>query len=434
MITFGTINISPNTYTIVAGQTKTFTASGGIPPYSWSSSNPTVASIDNSGLLMAHKSGVIQLHVTDNVGASGTSGNITVYDTWVSVPSVNATLGSVYDMPVSIGPIPVGEEIYSIQGTIGFKTPELSAVDIITTGTLTNGWTFAKNISGNTITFAGAGTTGIPNQGVLFKIRFQLNPELTSGEFAYVNFNNLMLNEGTPSPLKQNGGITGTSGIIVQLKAFLQGPYEYVAMSTDLNPWHIPQNQPYYISPWLYSGPESFWAIPNAEVTDWVLVELRQTMGGAATATPATTIARQAALMLNNGTITAVDGISNLIFGFTPSANLYAVIWHRNHLGVMSSIPITPSGGIYSYDFTTAASKAYLNGQVGLGGGKYGLYAGNADGNGTINLSDITGKWDPLAGRSGYYGGDMDLDSQVNNIDKNDFWVPNNGQGDQVPD
>ncbi|MCB0806623.1 MAG: Ig-like domain-containing protein [Bacteroidales bacterium] len=434
MITLPNLSISPATYTIVAGQTKSFSVSGGIPPYTWTSTDPSVASIDNTGLLTAYKSGVIQLHVTDNVGATGNSGNISVYDTWVGVPTVNSTLGSVYDMPVSIGPIPAGQQIFSVQGTIGYDTPELTVVDIITTGTLCSGWTFVKNISGNTITFAGAGTAGIATQGVLFKLRFQLNPDLTNGEFAFVNFNNLMLNEGIPLPLLQNGGIIGTGGIVVDLKALLQGPFETSSMTTDLNPWFISQSQPYSNTPWFYTGSESFWVIPNASVTDWVLVELRQTTGAASTATPATMVGRKAALILSDGTITAVDGSSDLIFGFTPSANLYVVIWHRNHLAVMSSVPLTSNGGIYSYDFTTAASKAYLNGQVSLGGGKYGLYAGNADGNGTINATDITGKWDPSAGKSGYFGGDMNMDTQVNNPDKNNYWLPNNGIADKVPD
>lgn len=434
MITYGNININPNTYTIIAGQTKQFTASGGVPPYSWSSSDNSVASIDVSGLLTAHKSGVVQLSVVDNVGATGTSGNITVYDTYVSMPSVNATLGSLYDMPVLIGPIPAGEDIYSVQGTISFKSPELTAVDIVTTGTMTSGWSFAKNISGNTITFAGAGTSSFNSPGVMFKVQFQLNPELTNGEFAYVNFNNLLLNEGIPDPQLINGGITGVGGIVLNLKAFLEGPFQTSSMTTDLNPAYISHGQPFNTPPWNYSGSEYVGVIPNSNVTDWVLVELRQTTGGAATATPATIIGRQAAFILNNGNIVATDGLSNLVFGVTVTSNLYVVIWHRNHLGIMSSVPLTLSGGIYSYDFTTAASKAYLNGQKNLGGGYYGMYAGDADGSSQVNASDISPKWETDAAKKGYFGGDMNMDSQVDNKDKNDVWFPNNGAGDQVPD
>ena len=100
----------------------------------------------------------------------------------------------------------------------------------------------------------------------------------------------------------------------------------------------------------------------------------------------------------------------------------------------MSASSLTLSGGIYSFDFTTALSKAYLNGQLSLGGGNYGMYAGNADGNSTVNTSDISLKWNLQAGESGYKTADMDLNSQVNSQDKNDIWLPNDGEGSQVPD
>lgn len=434
MITYANIYLSPTTLTIVAGENQHFTASGGVPPYNWSTSDPTVASIDGAGILTALKSGIIQVTVTDNVGASKTSGNINVYDTYVSLPHVNGSLGTLYDMPVLISVVPAGQEIFSIQGTISFLSPELAAVDIITTGTSTSGWAFAKNISGNTITFAGAGATSFTNPGAMFKVRFQLTGDLTNGEYAYVNINNILLNEGIPLPLTVNGSITGTGGVVVSLNAFLEGPYNGSAMSTDLNPWNLPLNQPYNAAPWSYPGTESVGAIPNANASDWILVELRDTPGGAATATPGTRIARQAGFILNSGRIVSTDGISNMIFGVSVTNNLYAIVWHRNHLGIMSAIPLTFGGGLYSYDFTTTASQAYLSGQINLGGGNYGMYAGDADGNGIINMDDISIRWSSEAGNNGYHGGDMDMDGNVNNLDKNDVWLPNNTIGDQVPD
>ena len=204
-------------------------------------------------------------------------------------------------------------------------------------------------------------------------------------------------------------------------------------MNRDLNPWLIPNSQPYGTAPWNYYGGESFGAVPNGNVVDWVLVELRETAGGAATAVPGTMISRQVGLLLNNGDIVGTDGISNLIFGVAIANNLYAIIWHRNHLGIMSATPLTLGGGIYSYDFTTAAGQAYLSGQVNLGGGNYGMFSGNADGNGYINATDLI-IWAIDAGKSGYYRGDRDLNSQVNSQDKNDVWLPNITIIDQVPD
>ncbi|MBC8489706.1 MAG: Ig-like domain-containing protein [Bacteroidetes bacterium] len=434
MITYSPIYITPNTWTMMAGESKQFVASGGVPPYNWSTTDPVVATIDGAGILTAHQSGVIQVVVTDNVGTVKSSGNVTVYDCYVTLPHVNASLGSQYDMPVLISSFPVGQTIYAVQGSISCESPELEILDLITSGTLTNGWTFAKSIVGNAITFAGAGTVPFTTSGAMFKIRFQLTPDLTSGENAWVNINDFMLNEGFPVPTLQNGSITGYGGIILNLTANLEGPFNGTDMNTDLNPWLIPNNQPYNTSPWNYGGGESFGAVPNGDVVDWVLVELRETAGSAATALPATMIARQAALILNNGDIVGTDGISNLVFGVAVFDNLYAIVWHRNHLGIMSSVPLVIGGGIYSYDFTTSASQAYLSGQKNLGGGEYGMFAGDADGNGDVHQDDINNVWTSDAGKNGYYPGDMDMNSNVNNQDKNDVWLPNNGTGGFVPE
>ena len=164
------------------------------------------------------------------------------------------------------------------------------------------------------------------------------------------------------------------------------------------------------------------------------MVELRETAGGAGSATPATTISRQAGFILNNGRIVATDGISNMIFGVAVTNNLYAVVWQRNHLGIMSAVPLTFGGGLYSYDFTSAAGQAYLSGQLNLGGGNYGMYAGDADGNGEVHQDDIDLRWSIEAGGNGYFGGDMNMNGQVNNQDKNEVWLGNNGQSSLVPE
>ena len=107
-----------------------------------------------------------------------------------------------------------------------------------------------------------------------------------------------------------------TTGINVNLKAFFEGPFNGAEMTTSLNSL-LPLNQPYNTAPWDYSGTESIASVPNANVVDWVLVELRETTGDATTATPSTVIARQAGFILNNGTIVKTDGISPLRFDVT---------------------------------------------------------------------------------------------------------------------
>ena len=69
-----------------------------------------------------------------------------------------------------------------------------------------------------------------------------------------------------------------------------------------------------------------------------------------------------------------------------------------------------------------------------LGGGYYGLYAGDANGNGQIQNNDSETYWAVQNGQSGYKEGDYNLNAQVQNNDRETYWAPNNGIGTQVPE
>ncbi len=84
-----------------------------------------------------------------------------------------------------------------------------------------------------------------------------------------------------------NGRIIITGSTVLNLKVFLEGPYVNDEMAPYLNaPGVLPLSQPYNIAPWYYQGSESVISIPNNNIVDWILVELRETLGGAATAGP----------------------------------------------------------------------------------------------------------------------------------------------------
>lgn len=232
--------------------------------------------------------------------------------------------------------------------------------------------------------------------------------------------------------------ITVTDGaIIISLKVFLGGPWSAGQMATTLNgAGFLPLSQPYFGAPWYYTGTETVAAIPNPDVVDWVLVELRETPGDATTATGSTSIGRQAAFLLKNGDVVGMDGSSGLSFLATITENLYAVVWHRNHLGIISSNPLQETGGVYAYDFTTSSAQVLggITGYSELEPGVWGMAGGDGNSDGQINNGDKIDVWTTQAGSSGYLQGDFSMDSQVNNGDKNDVWVPNTGKGGQVPD
>lgn len=226
------------------------------------------------------------------------------------------------------------------------------------------------------------------------------------------------------------------SGFSLPLKVWLEGPFTGSAMGANLNGLpDFPMNQPYSGPPWNYPGAESISSIPNPGIVDWILVELRDAPD-AASAGSSTTIGKQAAFLLSNGMVTGMDGYGPPNFSLTVASNLFVVIRHRNHLGVLSNFPLTFNGSTYSYDFSAGELQVY-GGALGhkqIATGIWGLAGGDGDALGQINNGDKNEVWSPQAGTSGYKAGDFSMDSQVNNLDKNDIWVPNSGKGTQVPD
>jgi hypothetical protein len=222
--------------------------------------------------------------------------------------------------------------------------------------------------------------------------------------------------------------------LTVDLAAFLEGPFNVTDMSTDLNTGGVlPLAQPFNTTPWSYNGTESVDTVPAGSV-DWVFLELRDA-ADAASATPATVFARQAAFVMNDGTIVSTDGSSDPVFTGSLTQNLFVVIYHRNHLSVMSATAVTKSGGVYPYNFTIGETQAYggANGHKQVGPRTWGMIGGDSDANGTIEAADKT-VWAGQAGTTGYKSGDLNMNTQVDNVDKNDVYVGNKGSSSQVPE
>ncbi len=222
----------------------------------------------------------------------------------------------------------------------------------------------------------------------------------------------------------------------VNVKLYLEGPYNQTAQLMEQglnNSGLVPLNQPYNTSPWNYSGIETVTTVPPLAV-DWVLVELRDAPD-AASAASGTIIARQAAFINNDGFIVSLDGSSFPLFNTTPYDNLFVVIWHRNHLGIMSAYPLVESGGVYDFDFSTDITQVY-NGSLGykeIVSGVFGMAGGDANADGDINATDKT-LWTNDVGTKGYKAADFNMDVQVDNQDKNDTWIENGSYSTQVPD
>jgi uncharacterized protein (TIGR02145 family) len=224
-------------------------------------------------------------------------------------------------------------------------------------------------------------------------------------------------------------------GIRLNLKAFLEGPYAAPQMMSLLNlNNYIPLHQPYDTLPWGYYGNENVLSIPNSDIIDWVLVELRETDGNASTATTDKVKMRQAGFIYKDGNISSVNIENTLWFDLNLTQNLYVAIFHRNHLGILSAYSLTSSGNEYFYDFTNSIDKTF-NGELAqkeLSPGVFGMISADGDANGIIDLNDKDIVWDKMAGISGYKEGDFNLNGQVENVDKNEYWHPNIGDTAQT--
>jgi hypothetical protein len=240
-------------------------------------------------------------------------------------------------------------------------------------------------------------------------------------------------NTGTFAVGDVNSPMAITLDIVIDLKAFLEGPFNGTEMNTDINSI-IPLVQPYNTIPWNYAGTENVVAIPNTDIVDWVMVELRDATS-ATQADPSTIIAQQAGFVLKDGSVVSSDGVSDMQFDATFSQNLYLVVFHRNHLGIISGNALTQSGGVYAYDFTTDAYQALGDNppQKEIASGVFGMFGGDMNSNGNIGPADKT-IWTAQAGTQSYTSTDANLDGEVDNNDKNDITLQNVGEGSHVPE
>lgn len=207
-INLASLNINPSVGNLIDGDTLRFIATGGTPPYSWSTSDPTVASISSDGLLTALKGGSINVNAVDLYGAMGKTGTVEVYDTRISVNDTVGVIGDTLDIPLYISPVALGLHIVSLQATISFDSTLMHALGIVTNGTISGGWTITSNITGNQIVFAGAGSSPLSAGGILCKMRFVIPAYASSGSSNGIYFQQFMFNEGKPRAQTINGSIT----------------------------------------------------------------------------------------------------------------------------------------------------------------------------------------------------------------------------------
>jgi len=237
VLQLATLNISPSSGNLLSGETLQFTASNGTEPYSWSVSNPSIATINSAGLLTAIKGGVIKVSAQDSFGGSGSSGDIYLYDTEVKIPDTTAEIAGTVDIPIYMANLSSNYSIVSLQTNVLFDSSKVKFDQIVTTGTSTDGWAFSYNNTGNKVILAGASTSGFNNSGPIIKLRFIVSPNVSIGNYSNISLEQFLFNEGSPNARIDNGKITVATSTVPNkpsnLVALLTGSTQITLFWTD---------------------------------------------------------------------------------------------------------------------------------------------------------------------------------------------------------
>ena len=217
----GTLNITPDQVTLLAGQTQQFTVTGSptpTPPITWSVVDPAVASISPSGLLTALAGGDTQVRAQDALGALDFTTALHVYDFALTVGTIQATPGATLRVPLIADRVVGSLGIHSFQYALQWTGTSIVGARASNSG-LASLWspTGVVTLSANPrINVAGAGATPLDDSGTdLHGVEFDLSPAAVPGTNVPLTLSGLVFNEGAPRALVTNGTIQvrNTAGV-----------------------------------------------------------------------------------------------------------------------------------------------------------------------------------------------------------------------------
>ncbi len=188
-----TISVSPNTALLSRGETQQFSVYGGKSPYTWTTTNPSVASINASGLLTGLAVGTTAVVCTDTSGVVDTTGTVEVRGMRLSFPDTSRYQGQMLDLPVRVTSVS-GLGVVSGQLTIGYSPTLWTPQEIVVAGSLCAGvQTVAMNTSGNQLMVSFSGAAPLSGSGVLLYVRMKASTTSSGG--SGFSFQNALFNE-----------------------------------------------------------------------------------------------------------------------------------------------------------------------------------------------------------------------------------------------
>lgn len=206
---------------------------------------------------------------------------------------------------------------------------------------------------------------------------------------------------------------SSTQPTAVNVKVILQGAHlSGSSMSTALNlQGLVPTTDPY--------GQGVTAATIPANVVDWVELEFRPSTNNTVT------VADTVGFLLSDGNVVALDGVSQIKLSpaSLPSGSYYVVVRHRNHLSIMSSVPVVLSpNSSTQYNFASGQGQAFSSFQlpmiqVATAPDVFAMVSGDENQDGIINATDRVNVRN-ASGALGYLSTDLSLDGIVNAVDR----------------
>lgn len=199
-----TLNISPNSGSLMWGTTQKITVTNGAPPMTYAVSNTSRASIDIQGNMKGLSGGKVQVTATDSHGATKTSGDFLILDNQFSITNTDGVLDKITRMPVLTSQLPSGKLIFDFDGNISYNGNDVDfiGIDPGNSGMIAE---FVK--TGNSVHIVGATSTGI-SSGIVCYLKFQLKNTMAIDQKTFITLNSMSANESSLFSTIMGGNIT----------------------------------------------------------------------------------------------------------------------------------------------------------------------------------------------------------------------------------
>lgn len=235
-------------------------------------------------------------------------------------------------------------------------------------------------------------SSNLPDGSTLLDIQFTYlggTTELTwlddGASSEYANGNYIPLNDLPPGCYYFNGVATPEKSLMVNL--ILQGFYD--------NSTHLMVNA-------LGEIPEPC----ASEIADHISIELHNSSDYSVIE-----------YVVNDVDLTT-NGIANLRIPAQHDGNYYLTIVHRNSIKTTTAIPVSFSGNLISYNFTSDASKAFGDNMVQMADGKWAFFGGDANQDDIVDSGDMIQVDNDVSNfATGYLPSDCNGDGLVDSTD-----------------